>query len=94
MVTVKKSALRIDFGNVEKISFYIPIYDNTQFILQSRLFWENNWHILTCLSLRLCNLHQLFIYSFYLWTIHFLFTRPWRFGKSRNMDMLKLRLSD
>ena len=94
MVTVKKSALRIDFGNVEKISFYIPIYDNTQFILQSRLFWENNWHILTCLSLRLCNLHQLFIHSFYLWTIHFLFTRPWRFGKSRNMDMLKLRLSD
>ena len=35
MVNVKKSALRIDFGNVEKISFYIPIYDNTQFILQS-----------------------------------------------------------
>jgi hypothetical protein len=28
-------ALKIDIGNVEKISFYIPIYDNTQFILQS-----------------------------------------------------------
>ena len=31
----KKSALKIDFSNVEKLSFYIPIYDNTQFILQS-----------------------------------------------------------
>ena len=34
-VNVKKSARRMDFRNVEKISFYIPIYDNTQFILQS-----------------------------------------------------------
>ena len=32
----KKSALRIDFSNVEKTRFYIPIYDNTQFILQSQ----------------------------------------------------------
>ena len=38
MVNVKNSALKIVFGNVGKISFYIPIYDNTQFILQSRLF--------------------------------------------------------
>lgn len=35
MVNVKNSALKIVFGNVGKISFYIPIYDNTQFILQS-----------------------------------------------------------
>ena len=27
--------LKIDFSIVEKLSFYIPIYDNTQFILQS-----------------------------------------------------------
>lgn len=31
----KNLAPKIDFSNIEKISFYIPIYDNTQFILQS-----------------------------------------------------------
>ena len=38
MVNVKNSALKIVFGNVGKISFYIPIYDNTQFILQSPIW--------------------------------------------------------
>ena len=36
--TPKNSAPKIDFSNVEKISFYILIYDNTQFILQSPAF--------------------------------------------------------
>ena len=37
MENVKNSALKIAIGNVEKTTFYIPIYDKTQFILQSRL---------------------------------------------------------
>ena len=35
MENVKNSALKIAIGNVEKTTFYIPIYDKTQFILQS-----------------------------------------------------------
>lgn len=38
MENVKNSALKIAIGNVEKTTFYIPIYDKTQFILQSHFF--------------------------------------------------------
>lgn len=48
MVNVKNMAWKIVFSNVEKISFYIPIYDNTQFILQSPIFYKNKLGIDLC----------------------------------------------
>ncbi len=47
MENVKNSALKIAFGNIEKATFYIPIYDNTQFILQSLIFLNNGIRIFT-----------------------------------------------